>query len=192
MKPMTDNPRRISKKAAERLRADLERFGDLSGVVHDLNSDTTAGGHQRLRVLFGEQAGAFKVTEADIEIAKQLDAPDAQGTVAHGFILWRGFRYAYRQVRWDDATLHAANVKANLDGGQWDWDALAGWDAEALRDWGFDSDALAEWNEDANNLREMLSAETPNFEPVGIEEQGRLDQKAPVTCPHCGMEFIPK
>ena len=29
----------------------------------------------------------------------------------------------------------------------------------------------------------------PDFQPVGIDEQGRLDQKKPVTCPECGHEF---
>ena len=44
-------------------------------------------------------------------------------------------------------------------------------------------------------LQEMLAglaAEAgivPDFQPVGIEEQGRLDQKKPVTCPACGHEF---
>ena len=33
---------------------------------------------------------------------------------------------------------------------------------------------------------------SPDFQPVGIEEQGRLDQKKPVTCPECGHEFTPK
>ena len=32
----------------------------------------------------------------------------------------------------------------------------------------------------------------PNFEPVGIDEQGRLDEKAKIVCPECGYEFIPK
>jgi len=32
----------------------------------------------------------------------------------------------------------------------------------------------------------------PDFEPVGIDEQGRLDEKAKVKCPECGHEFIPK
>ena len=32
----------------------------------------------------------------------------------------------------------------------------------------------------------------PDFEPVDVSEQPRLDQKAPVTCPHCGTEFVPK
>lgn len=31
----------------------------------------------------------------------------------------------------------------------------------------------------------------PAFEPVSAEEQGRLDQKAAITCPHCGEEFMP-
>lgn len=29
----------------------------------------------------------------------------------------------------------------------------------------------------------------PDFAPVGIDEQGRLDEKAKVTCPECGHEF---
>jgi ParB-like chromosome segregation protein Spo0J len=31
----------------------------------------------------------------------------------------------------------------------------------------------------------------PNFSPVSEEEQSRLDQKSPVTCPECGHEFTP-
>ena len=38
----------------------------------------------------------------------------------------------------------------------------------------------------------FVSDEVPDFQPVGIDEQGRLDQKSPITCPHCGESFIPK
>ena len=31
----------------------------------------------------------------------------------------------------------------------------------------------------------------PDFEPVGIDEQGRLDEKAKATCPECGHVFTP-
>jgi ParB-like chromosome segregation protein Spo0J len=31
----------------------------------------------------------------------------------------------------------------------------------------------------------------PDFEPSTIDDQGRLDQKASVTCPECGHEFTP-
>jgi len=33
---------------------------------------------------------------------------------------------------------------------------------------------------------------SPDFAPVDISEQPRLDQKSPVICPHCGHEFTPK
>ena len=39
------------------------------------------------------------------------------------------------------------------------------------------------------SMLDALAGTTPYFEPVGIEEQGRLDQKKPVTCPECGHEF---
>jgi len=33
----------------------------------------------------------------------------------------------------------------------------------------------------------------PNgFGAAGEDEQGRLDQKSPITCPECGHEFVPK
>ena len=32
-------------------------------------------------------------------------------------------------------------------------------------------------------------AVVPDFQPVGADEQGRLDQKKPITCPECGHEF---
>jgi hypothetical protein len=42
----------------------------------------------------------------------------------------------------------------------------------------------------ANGAYESLAL-IPNFEPVGIDEQGLLDEKANVTCPECGNEFAP-
>ncbi len=47
---------------------------------------------------------------------------------------------------------------------------------------GFDGDALQE-------LIDGLAG--PVFEPTGIDEQGRLDEKAKCTCPECGHEFAP-
>lgn len=62
-------------------------------------------------------------------------------------------------------------------------------DADVLRslqDDGVDLSAL--W--DADELKD-LGLIVPDFQPVGIDEQGRLDQKKPITCPHCGKEFTP-
>jgi hypothetical protein len=42
---------------------------------------------------------------------------------------------------------------------------------------------------DGDDLDALLNM--GNFEPVGIEEQGRLDEKAKCTCPECGHVFTP-
>ena len=40
-------------------------------------------------------------------------------------------------------------------------------------------------------LAEQAGITPPDFQPTGVEEQGRLDQKTAVTCPECGHEFTP-
>lgn len=55
-----------------------------------------------------------------------------------------------------------------------------------LRDAGFDL-GLTGWG--PSELADML--DEPSFGAVGIEDQGRLDERAPVTCPECGHSFSP-
>jgi len=74
--------------------------------------------------------------------------------------------------------------------GEWNWDLLSAWDSALLQSSGIDAELLSQMNRDAAAIALMLSAE-PDFQPVGADEQGRLDQKAPVVCPHCGEEFVP-
>ena len=44
---------------------------------------------------------------------------------------------------------------------------------------------------DMGALPDMPPGEPPNFAPGTEDEQGRLDQKKPITCPNCGEEFTP-
>ena len=50
-------------------------------------------------------------------------------------------------------------------------------------------------SEDLAAMLEKMAADEgivpPTFEPVGINEQGRLDEKAKYKCPECGHEFTP-
>ena len=62
-------------------------------------------------------------------------------------------------------------------------------DAAVLAELAGDVDLSQFWRDD--ELAEVMGT-VPDFEPVGIDEQGRLDQKKPVTCPECGHEFVPK
>ena len=174
MKTYHKNPRRITDKQIGDLRDSLHDLGDLSGIVHDLNSDEIIGGNQRSNV--------FNINHCEIELTHEADEPDEQGTVAHGFVVWKGKRYAYRQVRWTPEQSAEANIKANKLGGNWDWDILADqWDFDVLIDCGFNEDELL--GLDFGN--------TPEFQPVGEDEQPQLDQKSPIECPHCGESFSP-
>jgi len=52
-------------------------------------------------------------------------------------------------------------------------------------------DLSAFWRQD--ELDELLAdIRPPDFAPVDVSEQPRLDQKKSVTCPHCGAEFTPE
>lgn len=45
------------------------------------------------------------------------------------------------------------------------------------------------WDELSLPDGSTMAIVAPNFEPVGIDEQGRLDEKQKHTCPECGCEF---
>ncbi len=68
---------------------------------------------------------------------------------------------------------------------------LAEWDADQLLadlNAGLSFDGL--W--DKSELDALLAGvSVPDFQPGTEDEQGRLDQRAPVTCPECGHEFSP-
>lgn len=57
MKAYKTNPRSIVERALKRLKVSLQELGDLGGVVYCETNGQVCGGHQRLRAMFGEQAG---------------------------------------------------------------------------------------------------------------------------------------
>ena len=77
----------------------------------------------------------------------------------------------------------AANRVAELNL-EWDVDELLASVADGV-------DLSAMFREDELDAL-LQAANTPDFQPVGIEEQGRLDEKKQVECPHCHMWFTPK
>ena len=65
------------------------------------------------------------------------------------------------------------------------------WDNEVIAALSEEIDLNLWFRED--ELEELLAGvETPDFEPVPEDEQPRLDQKSPIVCPHCGVEFVPE
>jgi len=84
----------------------------------------------------------------------------------------------------DEPDEKALNLALNRIQGAWDQDRLAGL-LKGLNAEGFDL-TLTGFN---TTELEDLMGHVPDFFPVGEGEQGRLDEKKPVTCPECGHEF---
>lgn len=68
--PAGYNPRKMSPAAMAGLRASLEKFGELGGIVFNRRMNRLAGGHQRVKAL-----AAIGETHADVRVV-DLDEPD--------------------------------------------------------------------------------------------------------------------
>lgn len=97
-------------------KASLKRFGDLGGIVLNLETGQLVGGHKRVAV--------FRTS--DNSRIEKVDQPqDEQGTVAHGYVLVDGARFAYREVRWSPQVEAAANLAANKWAAEWEWERVS-------------------------------------------------------------------
>lgn len=127
------NPRKITGKMFDTLSQSLKDYGDLSGIVVNVNTGEAVGGNQRT-AFFKQEPLAVS-----IEILERLDKPTPQGTVAYGYVFYNGERYNYREVNWDEKKTDRANILANKVGGFWDNDILANqFDVEDLLLAGFE------------------------------------------------------
>ena len=87
------------------------------------------GGNQRSKIFDG----------AEITILEKFKKPQADKTVAIGFINWNGNKYLYREVQFNEEEFREACIVANNDGGSNDWDMLAKeWDKSDLLSYGLD------------------------------------------------------
>lgn len=143
------NPRVISAKELEELKANIEKLGDLSGITHDLTTDEIITGNQRSKII--------NVNDCQKEIIEQYEQPNAQGTVAWGYIIWDGQRLNYRQVRWNEEQRKQACISANKMGGKFDYQILEDrFDTAELVEWGFKEEELGQYDV----LGDLLEADT--------------------------------
>lgn len=94
LQPAKYNPRRIDKEAASGLRASLDKFGDISGIVFNVRTGNLVAGHQRVEQL--KAMGAEVVHEygrACLKCGNEV--------------------FRIREVDWDESTEVQANITAN-------------------------------------------------------------------------------
>jgi hypothetical protein len=176
LKPNLKNPRVITDEKLGQLKKAIAEFGDLSGIIFNKKTKQLIGGHQRVKLI-------DKNTEVVIE--KRYPKKTKTGTLGEGYIVVNGERFAYREVEWDETKEKAANIAANKGAGEWDFEQLAVWMKE-IDSFGFDLDTTM-FDEDER----FGFFNDVNFGPGDENDQGKLDKKKPIVCPHCGEEFTP-
>jgi len=160
------NPRMSTKAQALRIIESEKKFNQVIPFIVSPEHDgkvTLYDGHQRL--------AAWRTIYPDTYVMDAMQADRDLTDDEHKELI---------------ITLHTGAT------GSWNWDALSAWQPAELQAWGMNTETLSAWGMDYSNLKGLIESEVPDFQPVGIEEQGRLDQKKPVICPECGHEFTPK
>lgn len=112
LKPAPYNPRTITDDKLAALGKSMKEFGDISGVVMNIQTGNLVGGHQRM-----------KHFDPSWPIKKRKHA-DATGTVALGEIETPFGVWSYREVDWPKPKEIAANISANQSGGLFDYPVL--------------------------------------------------------------------
>ena len=151
LRPWADNPRMSTKKQAQRLLDSWTRFGQVQAIAIGPDNEVYDG-HQRLSALLTVHGNGYTVDAR--RCSRALSDEERRALVV---------------------TLHAGAV------GSWDWDALSGWDAGELQQWGFDGDTLTNWQKDVTAWA-PCSAQRLNSHPTILAH--RLTR--PMNCARSG------
>ena len=148
LKPQEDNPRKISESQAQRLLESWDEYNQVETLA--IGPDGTIyNGHQRYYTLLA--LGNLELP-VDVRVSSR----------------------ALTQEEWRRLTvlLHEGTV------GEWDFEALKGWDTDRLLEWGFSA--------------EELEPITP-FDPNSIEfpeyDESVADEVEYIECPKCGHRW---
>jgi hypothetical protein len=93
----------------------MDTFGDLSGIVFNETTQNLIGGHQRRLII---------PDDAELVITDVYNPLTEKKTTAEGYVLYKGERFKYRQVRFSEIEESQANLVANKGGGEWDYSML--------------------------------------------------------------------
>jgi hypothetical protein len=148
LKPWQRNPRRINAKEADRLAQSFDEFGQVEAVAIGPDNEVY-NGHQRLTVLLKKHGPNYEIE------ARQSS-------------------HALTEKQREKLTVYLHRGAA----GEWDIDALSGWDAGELVEWGFDAEEVAGWNS-----VEELPEDWKEYDETAADDVEFLE------CPECGHKW---
>jgi len=182
LRPNPRNPRRHGQEVL-RLAKTILRTTWGAPILAQRATRRIVGGHGRLEAAREILAGI----EVDGELRGGHEHVFAHGAPGPGFV----------PVRWldvSDAEADAMTLADNARGLQGEDDAVLiaqmaaqfGRESELMRDVGYSAEALDRMIAGAGDA--ILDG-TPDFQPGSEDDQGNLDQRAPIVCPSCGHQW---
>ena len=117
MREFEKNSKKTDQGEIAKLKKSIELLGDISGIVHDIDTDEIICGNQRSKII--------DINNCEIEIIKQYKKPDRFGTLIYGVVWWEGNGYTYRKVQWNSRQRQMANISSNLSFSNYDYFELA-------------------------------------------------------------------
>lgn len=166
------NPRTINKHDYESLVKSIKEFGDLSGIVFNVQTKQLVGGHQRTEA-FKRMSGEKKIIiNQRFTNADGTPQPNRQGTIAIGYVDYDNEQYSYREVDWPLEREQAANIAANRIQGQFDLDLLAeiSYEISQAEDSANLLALTGQTDEEVNKLLSMVTGEPPIDLPDGEKD----------------------
>lgn len=158
LRPNPGNPRIVTEAKLGQLKRSMLEFGDISGIVFNVETGNVVGGTQRTRNID---------KTAKVAITKRFPKPSRTGTLAVGYVEQDGERFSYREVRWGRHREMAANLAANKGVGIWDDEKLVTWMKE-LSSFDVDFDL---------SLTMFDDAELVKFDTTTVKEHERQTKK---------------
>lgn len=135
LRPWDQNPRRMTKRQAQRLLRSWREFGQVHAIAVGPDGEVYDG-HQRLSALLAVYGPDYEV---DVRRASRPLTDDERRALV--------------------LALHAGAT------GSWDWDLLSGWDEAFLQEWGFDDEMVQNLRDDLTAVEALLEASDESEEP---------------------------
>lgn len=174
LKPQPQNPRTVTPAKLAQLKKAMLEFGDISGVVFNRKTGHLVGGHRR-----NENFDR----DAVVSYTKKYSKPTRAGTVAEGFVVLKGERFAYREVSWPLVREKLANIAANKSAGEWNLPQLGDWMKELSS---FDLDVDLELTmfdtDEIAKLPSSIDVAGHSRKGKSEQEENNEDQGKPAKC----------
>ena len=158
------NPNDGTERGQYMIETSIEKFGAWRSITATNDNVIPAGNH--IAQAFGDKFAdddvlVIETTGEQLVVVKRTDIESTDPRTMEYAVVDN--RVSEISLNWSPAELQRIADTSDIDLSKWFYD---------------------------DELDEIMNV-VPDFLPIDEDEQPRLDEKSPIRCPHCGVEFVP-